>query len=73
MLTNSILNVFAGDSNMDGIFSSTDLTVTFIAGEYEDAQESNSTWATGDWNCDGEFNSGDIVFAFEVGRYDPTA
>lgn len=59
----------AGDSNFDDVFNSTDLVLVFQAGEYEDSQLRNSSWATGDWNCDGEFDSSDFVEAFQYGNY----
>lgn len=58
-----------GDSNLDGVFTSSDLVAIFQTGEYEDSVAGNSTWATGDWNCDGEFSSRDLVFAFQIGDY----
>ncbi len=61
---------YFGDANLDGQFSSQDLTLVFQAGEYEDTIEDNSTWATGDWNADGEFSSSDLVVAFQDGGYE---
>ncbi len=58
-----------GDSNLDGVFDSSDLVAVFRAGEYEDNQEGNSQWAEGDWNCDGEFDSSDLVMSFARGGY----
>lgn len=62
-----------GDANLDGVFNSADLIAVFQAGQYEDTESKNSTWATGDWNCDGEFSSGDMVTAFQKGNYQPAA
>ncbi|MFC1759289.1 hypothetical protein ACFL2H_11065, partial [Planctomycetota bacterium] len=59
-----------GDANVDGTFDSTDLTLVFQAGQYEDSTPGNSVWATGDWNCDGDFTTRDIVTAFMFGAYD---
>jgi hypothetical protein len=59
-----------GDANLDGAFNSGDLVMVFTAGEYEDATEDNSGWATGDWNGDGDFNSGDLMVAFQDGGYE---
>ncbi|MEZ6119986.1 MAG: hypothetical protein R3C28_25910 [Pirellulaceae bacterium] len=42
----------------------------FVAGEYEDAIDGNSTWATGDWSGNGEFDSADLVLAFQDGGYE---
>ena len=54
-----------GDSNLDGVFNSGDLTVIFQHGEYEDATAGNSTWSEGDWDCDGDFTTRDFVLAFQ--------
>ncbi len=59
-----------GDSNLDGLFDSSDLVTIFQAGEYEDALQDNSTWAEGDWNGDREFTSEDLVLAFQAGSYE---
>ncbi|MCA9215469.1 MAG: hypothetical protein KDB27_20530, partial [Planctomycetales bacterium] len=48
-LVETILNTFLGDANLDGEFNSSDFVAVFSAAEYEDAFESNSTWAEGDW------------------------
>jgi hypothetical protein len=61
---------YFGDSNLDGVFSSSDFVAVFQAGQYEDTVAGNSTWATGDWNGDLEFNSGDFVTAFQAGGYE---
>ena len=61
-----LMNTRYGDSNLDGVFDSSDLVQVFIVGEYEDDVEGNSTWADGDWNCDGEFDTRDLVFAFQA-------
>lgn len=68
-LIDQILQVVVGDANLDGVFNSRDLVLIFQAGEYEDDQPRNSSWADGDWNCDGEFSSRDLVAAFQAGRY----
>ena len=62
-----------GDSNRDGNFDEQDLVFVFIAGEYEDGIDNNSTFEEGDWNHDGDFDSDDIVFAFIQGTYNPSA
>lgn len=59
-----------GDSNLDGVFDSSDLVHVFTAGQYEDGLAMNSTWSTGDWNGDKEFESGDFIFAFQDGGYE---
>ena len=59
-----------GDANRDGLFDSSDLVKVFVAGEYEDSIEDNSTWMAGDWNGDGEFDSSDLVMAFQTGMYE---
>lgn len=58
-----------GDSNLDGIFDSDDLTLAMVAGEFEDRIAGNSTWSDGDWNLDGEFDTTDIRLAFEANRF----
>ena len=54
-----------GDTNLDGVFDSSDLVDAFTHGEYNDNVSRNSTWAEGDWNGDGEFDSSDFVLAFK--------
>jgi hypothetical protein len=61
---------YFGDANLDGEFNSGDLVFVFQAGQYEDAVEGNSTWATGDWDGDGDFTSSDFVTAFSAGGYE---
>lgn len=61
---------YVGDSNLDGMFGSSDLVTVFQAGEYEDDVASNSRWETGDWNGDREFSSSDLVLAFQRGGYE---
>ena len=58
-----------GDSNLDGVFDSSDLVAVFKAGEYEDDLDGNSGWGEGDWNCDGDFDSTDLVRSFAAGGY----
>ena len=59
-----------GDANLDGVFDSADLALTFQAGQYEDIRARNSTWASGDWNADGDFTTSDLVIAFRDGGYE---
>ena len=59
-----------GDANLDGVFNSSDMVSVFQAGQYEDAFEDNSGWATGDWNADGDFTTSDLVVAFQDGGYE---
>ena len=65
--------LIAGDSNVDGIFNSSDFVAVFRVGEYEDGIPANSTWRDGDWNGDQEFDTSDFVFAFRKGTYSATA
>ena len=65
-----IRNTYFGDANLDGEFNSRDLVEIFVAGEFEDQLELNSTWATGDWSGNGEFDSSDLVLAFQDGGYE---
>jgi len=60
---------YFGDANLDGEFSSADLTNVLQTGEYEDVVTGNSGWATGDWSGDGEFTTSDLVVAFQDGGY----
>ncbi len=61
-----------GDSNLDGLFDSSDLVAIFQQGEYEDALQGNSSWSDGDWNCDGDSTTADLVTAFQTGMYEGT-
>ncbi len=54
-----------GDANLDGVFNTADLLTVFQAGEYEDAVDRNSTWATGDWDGDLDFSTSDLIKAFQ--------
>ncbi len=65
----SVLGTSYGDSNLDGIFNSTDLINVFQVGEYEDGVPLNSTWADGDWDGDGDFTTRDMILAFQQGDY----
>ena len=62
-----------GDSNLDGIFNSSDLVKVFQAGEYEDGIGDNSSWGEGDWDGDRDFTSSDLVLAFQQGNYSVAA
>ncbi|MEZ6121150.1 MAG: hypothetical protein R3C28_31915 [Pirellulaceae bacterium] len=65
-----LANTYFGDSNLDGEFNSSDMTLVFSAAEYEDNITLNSTWAEGDWNGDGDFDSSDLILAFQDGGYE---
>ncbi len=67
---NELKDSFYGDCNLDGEFSSDDLTHALQFAEYEDDLPRNSGWAAGDWNGDGDFTSADLVLAFEGGAYE---
>lgn len=67
---NDLAKTYFGDSNLDGQFTTSDLTHVFGIGEYQDEIEGNSTWSDGDWNGDGEFDSQDFVLAFGAGGYE---
>jgi hypothetical protein len=66
----NVLKTWMGDSNLDGVFTSADFVQVFVAGEYEDATEDNSTWTEGDWNGNKDFESSDFVTAFIDGGYE---
>ncbi len=68
-LIGDILQTTAGDANLDGVFSSSDLVAIFAAGQYEDGVEDNSGWSQGDWDCDGDFTTSDLLVAFQIGGY----
>ena len=59
-----------GDANLDGEFNSSDFVSVFVAGEYEDDIEDNSTWGEGDWNADLDFNTSDLVDALSEGGFE---
>ncbi len=61
---------YFGDANLDGQFNTADLVTVLTSGEYEDAIQGNSGWATGDWNGDGEFTTTDFVTALTSGGYE---
>ena len=67
---NELRKTYVGDSNLDGVFDTTDFVGVFQAGQYEDGVAGNSTWETGDWNGDTEFDSGDFVAAFQGGGFE---
>ncbi len=69
-LIREVFRTYLGDSNLDGLFDSSDLVDVFQANEYEDDLEGNSVWATGDWTGDADFGSGDLVAAFQEGGYE---
>ncbi len=62
-------NRLIGDSNDDGLFSTSDLVLVFQAGEYLDDVQGNSTFDEGDWNLDGDFTTDDLILAFQAGVY----
>lgn len=61
---------FFGDADLDGEFSTTDLTTVFQAAEYEDATVHNSGWSDGDWDGDRDFGTRDLVLAFQDGGFE---
>ena len=70
MWVRELRKTWFGDSNNDGLFTSSDFVFVFTKGEYEDTVAGNSTWADGDWNGDGEFSSSDFVTAFVDGGFE---
>ncbi len=68
-LVNFFMGTSLGDVNLDRRFDTRDLIQVLQAGEYEDVQENNSTWAEGDWNGDGDFDALDLVLALQTGKY----
>jgi hypothetical protein len=67
---NDLRGTYYGDSDLDGEFNSSDFVFVFQAGQYEDNEPGNSTWATGDWNGNTEFDSSDFVTAFQAGGFE---
>ncbi len=63
-------NVYFGDANLDGVFTTADFVSVFQVGEYEDVTPLNSGWSDGDWNGDRDFTSGDFVTAFQDGGFE---
>jgi hypothetical protein len=64
----TLRQTYAGDANLDGSFTTKDLTQAFQRGLYEDGVPANAGWADGDWNGDQEFDTGDLVAVFQSGR-----
>lgn len=61
---------YFGDSNLDGVFDSSDFVTVFTIGEYEDGVALNSGWGDGDWDGNGDFDSSDFVAAFSGGGFE---
>lgn len=70
MWIKDLMDTTPGDTNLDGVFDSSDLVLVFQAGRYEDPRNRSASFIQGDWNGDGVFNSTDLVFAFQGGGYD---
>ena len=68
LLVDRVFDSAVGDSNLDGVFDSSDLVQIFQRDKYEDTDETAS-WSDGDWNCDGRFDTNDLIFAFQQGKY----
>ena len=64
-----LLGTGFGDSNLDGVFGTSDLIAIFQLGEFEDDEPGNSTWASGDWDGDGDFGTSDLILAFASGSW----
>ena len=59
----------AGDSNLDGLFDSSDLVRVFQINAYDDPDFEDVTWESGDWNGDDRVDSSDLIAAFRIGHY----
>ena len=70
MLIDTVMNLWPGDANLDGVFNASDLVSVLAAGEYGDNIVGNSNWSTGDWDGDGEFDTSDLVVALDAGGYE---
>jgi hypothetical protein len=69
VLVRGVMGVPFGDSNLDGIFDSSDLVKVFQNGKYEDSTKGRAKWEDGDWNGDGNFDTADMVFVFQQASY----
>jgi len=69
-LADRLMNLYFGDSNLDGQFDSADLIQVFVFGTYEDQIPLNSHWQSGDWSGDLEFSSSDLILAFQQAGYE---
>ncbi|MCA9149585.1 MAG: hypothetical protein KDA92_09815 [Planctomycetales bacterium] len=65
-----LMNLYYGDSNLDGVFDTSDLVLVLQAGQFEDDVVGNATWATGDWSGDLEFSTSDLITAFQDGGFE---
>ena len=70
ILVHNIFRTTYGDADLNGQFSTEDIIQVFVAAEYEDDIENNSTWATGDWNGDLDFDTTDLILAGQDGGYE---
>ena len=66
--TNDLKNTWMGDSDLNGVFDSSDFVLVFGEGRYETGE--SATWGQGDWDGDQKFDSGDFVAAFANGGYE---
>jgi len=64
----SLKKTWIGDTNLDGLFNSTDFVIVFQKGKFETG--GSALWDEGDWNGDKQFNTSDFVAAFQDGGYD---
>ena len=61
-------NIYFGDADLDGEFTSADLVSISASGTYE--VDIDSSWSTGDFNADGRTTSLDLVVALADGGYE---
>ena len=64
-----VVDITAGDANLDGRFDTVDLIQLFTSGRYESEVVGTANWASGDFNGDGTFDSSDLVLALIKGNY----
>ncbi len=57
-----------GDSDLNGLFDSSDFVLVFQEGLFETGGPAG--WREGDWNGDGRFSSSDFVTAFQDGGFE---
>lgn len=67
----STLTGLFGDSNLDGVFDSSDLVLAMAGGKYE--RNVWARWDQGDWDVDGYFSTGDLILAMQQSEYESPA
>ena len=68
IMVHQVLESRWGDANLDGVYTTADMTAMFGGGKYETGQY--ATWSQGDFDGDGLFTSSDLILALQDGGYD---